>query len=204
LALILAAGTALAHQPAAVQEKPLMFDAASVKPASVPAGVTVDGSKVTMRKGSGISVPRETGGPGTDDPGRIHYPLISLKALLVRAWGSYFDIVGPGWLDSQVVWVDATMPPDTTREQFQEMLRNLISDRFGLQRHSETREVAGYALVVARNGLKVKVSADQSESAVGRPQPGDRPTAGDAGAGRISGELVEVQRDGCNRAYGEI
>jgi len=52
---------------------------------------------------------------------------MSLKQLLRRAWDAYYEIDGPGWLDSRAVTVDATMPPDTTKAQFQQMLRNLIT-----------------------------------------------------------------------------
>jgi uncharacterized protein (TIGR03435 family) len=184
IAAILALGAPLAYVVAAAQattpqqaatgssaEKPLTFDVASVKPAIVPDGVTVVGEMRGVRKGSGITVPRNSGGPGTDDPGRIHFPLISLKALLVRAWDSYFEIVGPGWLDSQIVQVDATMPPDTTKAQFQEMLRNLITDRFQLKHHTETKQITGYALVVTKNGPKMKESASQNGGAPGPFSP---------------------------------
>jgi uncharacterized protein (TIGR03435 family) len=149
--------------------KPLTFDVASVKPATLPDGVTVDGERIGVRKGSGVSIPRNSGGPGTDDPGRIHFPFISLKALLTRAWGSYFEIVGPAWLDTTIVQVDATMPPDTTKAQFQEMLRNLITDRFQLKYHTETKQIAGYTLAVAKNGLKIKESANQNGGTPERP-----------------------------------
>jgi bla regulator protein blaR1 len=140
-------------------QRPLTFDVASVKPASVPDGVTLGGDGMrTARKGSGVQIPRNTGGPGTDDPGRIHYPLITLKELLGRAWGSYFEIESPGWLDTQVVAVEATMPPDTTKEQFKEMLRNLITDRFELQYHTGTKEAGGYTLSPSKNGPKMKES----------------------------------------------
>ena len=36
------------------------------------------------------------------------------------------------------------------------MLRTLLSDRFGLKVHRETREVPVYALEVAKGGLKMK------------------------------------------------
>ena len=38
-----------------------------------------------------------------DAPGWIPCPLISRKQLLRRAWNSYCEIEGPGWLDSQAV-----------------------------------------------------------------------------------------------------
>jgi uncharacterized protein (TIGR03435 family) len=155
LALVLPfAGTA------ATAQQPLTFDAASVKPATVPSGVTVDAHDVSASRREDFERVRRTGGPGTSDPGRIDYPLVSLKGLLDQAWeGSYPEIRGADWLDTQVVSVDATMPPDTTKAQFQEMLRNLITDRFQLQYHIETKQIPGYTLVMARNGPKSKESA---------------------------------------------
>jgi uncharacterized protein (TIGR03435 family) len=92
---------------------------------------------------------------------------------LQRAWDSYYEIDGPGWLDSQAVTVDATMPPDTTKAQFQEMLRNLITERFGLQYHVGKKEITGYTLVIAKNGPKLKASDEQGEAEYARPP---RPT----------------------------
>lgn len=155
-------------QSSAQQPKPLTFEAASVKLARAPNGVTVSGGKMMASQGSAVQIPRNTGGPGTDDPGRIHYPFISLKELLGRAWSTYSEIESPGWLDSQTVAVDATMPRDTTKAQFEEMLRNLITARFGLKYHVESKEIAGYSLVVAKNGPKMKESADQNG---GDPKP---------------------------------
>jgi uncharacterized protein (TIGR03435 family) len=173
LAMVILSAPLVRAQSSAGQKR-LAFDAASVKPVSVPAGVTVEDGKVGIRKGSGIQIQPNTGGPGTNDPSRIHYPLITLKQLLWRAWDSYYEIEGPGWLDSQAVAVDATMPPDTTKAQFQEMLRNLITEQFGLRRHAGKKEITGYAMVVGGSGPKVKVSADQGEAAWARPAPPTR------------------------------
>lgn len=155
-------------------QKPLTFDAASVKPAVVPPGVTVSGGSITSSRRDDFLRMRSTGGPGSSDPGRIHYPIVSLKELLRRAYESYFEIKGPGWLDSEVVAVDATMPPDTTKEQFREMLGNLIIDRFKLKYHVETKEIAGYSLVVAKGGLKIKESL---ETPAPQEPPDDTPAA---------------------------
>jgi uncharacterized protein (TIGR03435 family) len=187
VAAILAVGAPLAYLAAATQPQTaqtsaksrLTFDAASVKLTKAPDGVTITGERVSARKGSGVTIPRNTGGPGTPDPGRIHYPFIGLKALLTRAWTSYHEIVGPGWLDTQIVAVDATMPPDTTKEQFQEMLRNLITERFKLKYHSAAKEVAGYTLVLAQNGPKMKESPLQNEAI--SELPPQRPTKGPDG-----------------------
>src|ERR1700679_1739401 len=115
---------------AAASGKRLTFDAASVKLVKPPSGVTVsDGGYMVGRGGSLAQIPRNTGGPGSDDPGRIHYPLITLNELLRRGWDEHFEIESPDWLGSRTVAIDATMPRDTTKEEFREMLRNLIVDR---------------------------------------------------------------------------
>jgi uncharacterized protein (TIGR03435 family) len=161
-----------------VEKKPLTFEAASVKPAVVPGGVTISGNSMTASRREDFQRLRNTGGPGTNDPGRIHYPLVSLKGLLTRAFVSYFEIKGPGFLDNEVVQVDATMPPNTTKEQFQEMLANLIIDRFKLKYHVETKEVSGYSLVVAKGGVKIKESVESPapQERTDDPQPpGPRP-----------------------------
>jgi uncharacterized protein (TIGR03435 family) len=130
-------------------DKALTFDAASVKPATLPAP---DGrGRVTMAGPSG--------GPGTNDPGRIRYPYMSLKNLLMNAYDvKSFQIQGPAWLDTERFDVNATMPPETTREQFRVMLQNLLAERFKLTLHRETRELPMYSLAVAKNGPKLKQS----------------------------------------------
>jgi uncharacterized protein (TIGR03435 family) len=130
-------------------EQPLKFEVASVKPTSA---VLSDGRIVV-----GMLPP--TGGPGTNDPGRIRYPAASLKVLLLKAFGvEESDFRGPNWLDDQFFDVIAVMPPDTTAEQFRVMLRNLLSERFKLTVHREAKATPGYMLVVAKNGPKMTES----------------------------------------------
>jgi len=125
----------------------LSFDAASVKPADP---ILPDGRIV-------VGMAEPTGGPGTNDPNRIRYPVINLKMLLANAYdlkGS--QIVGPDWLDTEYFQIEATMPPDTAKAQFRAMLQNLLFERFKAKIHLETKEVRGYALVVGKNGPKLK------------------------------------------------
>lgn len=143
----------LAAQPASVPKSDLTFDAASVKSAIPPDGVTVIGSSITGMSPDAALKFRRTGGPGTSGSGRIHYPLISLKELLNLAWdGVYAQIKSPDWLDTQTVAIDAVMPRNTTKEQFREMLRNLIVDRFNLKFHTEAKTAAGGYYLVVPNG----------------------------------------------------
>jgi uncharacterized protein (TIGR03435 family) len=119
------------------------FDAATVKPTS---GFGPDDRVIV-----GMLPP--TGGPGTDDPGRIRYPAVSLKRLLLIAYNADDTKVRtPDWLDHEFFQVEAVMPPSTTGEQFRVMLQNLLSDRFKLTTHRETDAQAGYSLVLGKNG----------------------------------------------------
>jgi uncharacterized protein (TIGR03435 family) len=150
-------------------DKSLTFDAASVKPAALP---TPDGRGMIMLQGP-------SGGPGTKDPGRIHYPYMNMKNLLMTAYDvKNFQISGPAWLDSERFEINATMPPDTTKEQFHVMLQNLLAERFKLTLHRETKELPTYSLVVAKNGPKMKESAqDPAHKSDGEPVQLPRPPA---------------------------
>ena len=126
--------------------KALTFDAASIKPAAMPSPGTA------MRAAPG-------GGPGTHDPGRIRYSFTTLKALLLDAYDvKSYQIQGPPWLDTERFDVSATMPPETTKEQFRAMLQNLLTERFKLAIHRETKQLPVYSLVVAKNGPKMTES----------------------------------------------
>jgi uncharacterized protein (TIGR03435 family) len=129
---------------AQISDESLKFEAASVKPATPPKGM----------------IPMPSGGPGTKDPGRVHYPYMSLKYLLMAAYDvKVFQVSGPAWLDTERFEIDATMAPGTTKEQFRVMLQNLLAERFKLAVHRESTQLPMYALVVAKNGPKIKESA---------------------------------------------
>lgn len=161
VAASLIAFTAFAQTPA--QDKSVTFDVASVKPAQQP---TPDaGGRIFMRG--------PVGGPGTKDPGRIDFPFMSLKALLMRAYDiKNYQIAGPAWLDTERFDVTATMPPDTTKEQFQVMLQNLIVERFRMSVHREKKELPMYSLLVVKAGkLKESAGATPPSDDAGMPPP---------------------------------
>ena len=64
------------------------------------------------------------------------------------------------------------------------MLKSLLASRFQLKLHRETKETSVYSLVVARGGLKMKLSADQTEPEKGGPK--------ELGPGRLVGEGVPM------------
>jgi len=152
--------TARAQQDRPPAGKPLVFEAASVKPTGPGGG----------------PFGRTTGGPGTRDPGRIRYSNMTLKAVLLTAFGvDELQIEGPGWMETERFDIDATMPGNTTSEQFREMLRNLLVERFKIALHRETKEVPAHTLVVARNGLRIAESASSDSPDGAAPARGVPP-----------------------------
>jgi uncharacterized protein (TIGR03435 family) len=149
LSLFLLSALGLLAQTAGV---PLKFEVASVRQTS---GILPDGRIVV-----GMLPP--TGGPGTNDPGRIRYAAISLKMLLLKAFDVQdADLKGPSWLDNQFFEVSALMPSDTTTPQFRMMLQSLLSERFKLTLHRESKATPGYVLFVGKNGMKTKESGSK-------------------------------------------
>lgn len=130
LAALLAAG-AFAQTPEA---RPA-FEAASVKPNTTGSGSTSSNST----------------------RGQIVMVNQSLKRLIERAYDvKPFQVTGPEWMENVRFDVTAKYPPGTESADRPAMLRDLLEDRFKLTTHSESKEMPGYALVVAKNGLKLK------------------------------------------------
>jgi uncharacterized protein (TIGR03435 family) len=75
--------------------------------------------------------------------------------------------------------VDAVIPPNTTKEQFQQMLQNLLVERFHLVYHKEKRDFPGYELVVDKGGPRFKeVTPTPVDSNAGPPAAGPMMGAG--------------------------
>jgi uncharacterized protein (TIGR03435 family) len=136
------------------------FDAASVR--------------IVDTKGDGRGRAGSSGGPGTSDPGRFSYPAATMLGLLMKAFGAESgQILGAAVqprVGANLYEVIATMPPDTTKEQFQAMLQNLLVERFHLAVHHETRNFPAYELVLDKGGPKMKEAthvADDSPAPAG-------------------------------------
>jgi uncharacterized protein (TIGR03435 family) len=131
------------------------FDAASIRPVAPPVGPVVPGSRP-------ICPQTGCGGPGTGSPERITFTFTSLKSLIRAAYNvrSPHHIEAPSWMESATFDVVANVPPGATRDQANLMLQNLLVDRFQLKVHRSTRELPIYALVVAKNGPKLKASVN--------------------------------------------
>jgi uncharacterized protein (TIGR03435 family) len=89
--------------------------------------------------------------------GQIVFTNLSLKRYIERAFNvKPFQVVGPDWMESVHFDITAKYPPDTKDADRPAMLRTLLEDRFKLAVHRESKEMAGYGLVVAKGGFKLK------------------------------------------------
>ena len=62
---------------------------------------------------------------------------------------------GPGWLDTDTFDLEAKAGTPTDENGLRLMLQTLLSQRFKLVAHHETREAAVYALIIGKNGVKL-------------------------------------------------
>ncbi|MGO9259955.1 MAG: TIGR03435 family protein [Bryobacteraceae bacterium] len=89
--------------------------------------------------------------------GQIVMTNLTLKRLIERAYNvKPFQVTGPDWLEAVRFDIAAKYPPDTKNDDRSLMLRTLLEDRFKLTVHRESKDMPGYALVVAKKGFKLK------------------------------------------------
>jgi uncharacterized protein (TIGR03435 family) len=89
--------------------------------------------------------------------GQIVFTNVSLKRLVERAYDvKPIQVTGPDWMENVRVDIVAKYPADTKREDQPAMLRSLLEERFKLAVHRKSQDLPGYALIVAKNGFKLK------------------------------------------------
>jgi len=74
------------------------------------------------------------------------------EAYAVHSW----QIAGPEWLAKDKFDFTAKMPPGTSKDVVRAMLQSALASRFHLKLHRETKDVQVYALLVAKDGLKLR------------------------------------------------
>jgi len=117
--------------------------------------------------------PRETGGPGTRDPGLFACANVSLTSLILKAYGiGRFQLDAPAWTDTARFDLMARIEGVATREQFKEMLRNALRDRFEMSTHTVERNTRLYELLVDHGGPLFNESDDSTspDPTVRRPK----------------------------------
>jgi uncharacterized protein (TIGR03435 family) len=133
-----------------------------------------------------------------------------LQALLQRAYSPRInmgiilrpdEIAGaPSWADPKGDRFDIEAKPesdsDVPAEQMWRMVQSLLEDRFQLRTHYEMRELTVFALVVGKNGAKIKLSDGQDTrmKVTRTPSPSGAITVGISGTAQpISAFVQQVQ-----------
>ena len=133
------------------------FEVASIKPAAPP--------QITQGPGGGTRVAVRMG--ARSDPGRVSYNGLSLKDLVARAYGlKPYQVTGPAWMESERYDINAKIPEGVSEDKTPEMLQNLLAERFQMKTHKESKDLPIYALIVGKNGPKLKKSEDTGDAPV--------------------------------------
>jgi uncharacterized protein (TIGR03435 family) len=109
---------------------------------------------------------------------------MTVMGLIQIAYGKRdFQISGgPAWIGLECFDIEAKA--ERPQRATHDMLKSLLASRFHLTLHRETKETSVYSLVVARGGLKMNLSADQSEPEKGGPK--------ELGPGRLVSEGIPM------------
>jgi bla regulator protein BlaR1 len=106
---------------------------------------------------------------------RVNIRFISLYNLVLRAYRiKPNQLSGPDWMQSQKFDIEAKTPDGASKDQVPEMLQALLSERFKLAIHRDRKDQPVFALVVGKNGLKLRRSAAAADASVPEA-PGSQP-----------------------------
>jgi uncharacterized protein (TIGR03435 family) len=119
------------------------FEVASIRP------------NVSPVQGAGLAGPQ----PG----GRFIAVGVTLRRLVGGAYGLQV-FGGPAWLDSDRFDINARASSDAPPSEIVGMVRSLLTDRFKLAYHIETREMPVYILTTARNDRRLGPEMRQSDA----------------------------------------
>ena len=121
------------------------FEVATIRPAKMPSQADVLSGKMHV----GMKT----------DAARVDIGFLSLNDLICAAYKvKSYQISGPDWMNSFGERFDvlAKMPEGATKDQVPEMLQALLAERFKLVIHHDSKERPVYALIVGKNGSKLK------------------------------------------------
>ena len=126
-------------------QAPLEFEVASVRPSPeqvdrASIGVRISGSQVRITS----------------------FALRDYIAMAYRVPAG--QVTGPDWIAQERFDIAAKLPDGASSDQVPEMLGALLTSRFQLQVHRDSKEFPVYALGVARGGPKLQESAPSSDA----------------------------------------
>jgi uncharacterized protein (TIGR03435 family) len=98
--------------------------------------------------------------------GRVDFNYLPLRSMLMYAYTmKQHQINGPDWMATQAFEIHAKIPDGASKEQVPEMMQTLLAERFKLVAHRENKELPVYALMVSKDGPKLKESAEEVQPA---------------------------------------
>ena len=145
--------TALLMTVSALGQAPKAFDVATVKPS---APLDMGKLRAQMQAGQMPNFGAHLDGL------RAEYNYMTMHDLLVYAYNvKPYQVVAPDWMNSAHFDIAARLPEGSSKDDAPEMLKTLLIDRFKLKAHLEDREQPVFALVVGKDGPKLKDSPVQ-------------------------------------------
>ena len=139
---LLSAYVVLLSLPVLCQSSSPAFELASVKLSQKPVGPDSNNRLTYERAG-------------------VKFRNATLRCLVAEAYGLQLNqVLGPSWLDQREYDIEAKADGPTAKEQLRLMLRTLLTERFKLVQHRETKELRAYELVIDKAGLKIQSIED--------------------------------------------
>jgi len=124
-----------------------------------------------------VSAPGTSPNGGFIPGGRLEIRGVTMLNLISIAYDTEDEYVvgGPGWLSSDKFDVIAKAPAGKSDEKLlQEMVRNLLIDRFQMKAHKDKRDMPVFVLSVAKGGAKLHKAAKDGPSDVLPQDTGQR------------------------------
>jgi len=129
------------------------FELASVKPAANDERAAGPSARISQ-------IMRDNRPPGAipmPNPGRIRLEKWAMLDLIAAAYSvKTTQVSGPAWMSDEEFDIEAKVPEGTPKEQLNAMLQSLLEERFGLKVHRDTQTEKGFALMVGKDGPKLK------------------------------------------------
>jgi uncharacterized protein (TIGR03435 family) len=87
------------------------------------------------------------------------------------------QVTGPGWIDSDRFDINAKSAGPASTDQLRQMAQTLLTQRFKLTFHKDTKEMPAYVVTVAKGGHKLKQSEGEGDMDVKPSAAGNRMVA---------------------------
>ena len=127
------------------------FEVASVRP------VVNDNSRLSQITREFVRGGSRPGEIPMANAGRVRLQNWALLDLIAAAYSvRATQVSGPEWLSDQAFDVEAKVPDGTRKEELNAMMQSLLEERFGLKVHRVAMTGKGFALIVGKDGPRLK------------------------------------------------